>query len=128
MVCINVPTTGSAVNADIQRNDSLDGVHNVNTFKFINSLEKSVLMSINKQNGLDINMNMVITATNMIDHLLTVNDLTDSSLLLVKSNGEVQVIKGALAPSMYILLNSIERECRFHQVYNKYKCHKVQSR
>ena len=73
MVCITVPTTGSAANADVQTNDSLDGVHDVNTFEFINGADDSVLMAINKQNGLDINMDTVITPSNAIDPPLTVN-------------------------------------------------------
>ena len=104
MVCITVPTSGSAANADIQTNDSLDGVHDVNTFEFVNGADDSVLMAINKANGLDINMDTVITPSNATDPPLTVNDSTDSSLFVVKNNGEVQVMKGALAPS--IVLNN----------------------
>ena len=67
MVCITVPTTSSAANTDVQTNNSLDGVHDVNTFKFINGADDSVLMAINKQNGLDINMDTVITPSNSIN-------------------------------------------------------------
>ena len=89
MVCITVPTTGSAANADIQTNDSLDGVHDVNTLEFIDSLDFSVLMAMNKQNGLDINLDTVITPSNATDHPLTVNDSTDHTLFIVKNNREV---------------------------------------
>ena len=74
MVCITIPTTGSAANTDIQMNDSLDAVHDVNKLEFIDSLDFSVLMAMNKQNGLNINLDTVITPSNTTDHNLTMND------------------------------------------------------
>jgi hypothetical protein len=108
MVCITVPTSGSAANADVQTNDSLDGVHDVNTFEFVNGADDSVLMSINKENGLDINMDTVITPSNAIDPPLTVNNANDAAVFVVtntypKAVGSMHVVpaSGSVTSSLH---------------------------
>ena len=109
MMCTTVPTTGSAANADVQTNDSLNGVHDVNTFEFINGADNSVLMTINKENGLDINMDTVITPPNAIDPPLTMNSHTDKTLFIIKTNKEVVASKAFVSEGHIVVRkNSVD--------------------
>ena len=90
-MCITVPTTGTSANAGIQTDNSLNGVHDANTLEFIDSFDFSVLMTMNKQNGLDINMDTVIRPSNTTDQLFIANDSTDHTLFIVKNNRKVDV-------------------------------------